>query len=149
MTQDPRNGSHPRAAIPEVVEERGSAPVTHPPPFTVARVTAWAGIAKIIVTGAMLVIGAISGAVIVARQAASMRDVDQAERRAIDRAGQMVEGHAIGGPHVSAAQLAQAHEVRLQALERELDWQATALALIADRLKVKLPPRPKHGALPP
>ena len=119
-----------------------------PPSFAVATLRGWAtiaGAAKAVALVVAMALSAVGGAFAVARSAASMRDVDVAERRAVDRATQLVESHAVAGPHVQSLQTAQSHEVRLQALERELDWQATALALIADRLKVRLPPRPKHG----
>lgn len=146
----PRNGSNPRAELPEETSEPGAPAAEQPrlqssPVAALAMVQRWApvmGALKVVAIVLFGVLGAAGGALTVVRSAASMRDVDQAERAAEKYADQLFERHSIGNSHVNDAQNIAVHERRIQAIERELDWQGTVMEAIAVKLRVTLPKRP-------
>lgn len=134
-----RNGTDPRGALPDLPNE---APPQHSGPVAVLERVAGAGIALKVVFGVVvLIVTAAGGMMVGVRGAATGREVDQAELRAEKYADHLVENH---GTRAGAVDVD--HEKRLQALERDQDWQGMALAAIADKLKVTLPPRPRRSS---
>lgn len=145
-----RNGTDPHAQLPEQLgapAPAAEAPPAMSGPVEVLQRAGAAGIAlKAVLAVVAMALSAAGGLALGVRDAATELEVDQAQRTAEKYSDQLIERHAITGPHVELVQRGNDHERRLTALEREQDWQGTVLAAIADKLKVTMPPRPRRSS---
>lgn len=144
----PGNGTDPRGHMPDLpaaAAERAASQASGP--VEVLQRAAGAGIALKVIFGiVVLTVTAAGGVVVGVQGAATQHEVDQAQHSAEKYSDQLVQQHALTGPHVELYQRDVDQEKRITALEREQDWQGTVIAAIADKLKVTMPPRPRRAA---
>jgi hypothetical protein len=114
-------------------------------------ITRWGGAAaaaKALLGLLLLGLSALVGALITLQSVATHRDVAEAVEREDARAAAALERHAAGG-HIVHEQRLLDHDEQLRVLHGELTWQGLALEAIADKLRVRLPPRPRARPVTP